>query len=127
MEIHSAVTALGALAQETRLAVFRLLVQAGPQGMAAGRIGETLDVPGATLSFHLKELTRAGLIASRQDKQFIYYTVDFGCMAELMTYLTQNCCQGMPKECLTVMETALGRCAPRPSRSTKSKTKRSRS
>jgi len=126
MEIRTAVTALGALAQETRLAIFRLLVEAGPDGVAAGSIGETLEVPGATLSFHLKELARAGLVSSRQERQFIYYAVDFGRMAELMTYLTQNCCQGMPRACLTVVETALGRCCP-PSKLKPKKLKQKRS
>jgi DNA-binding transcriptional ArsR family regulator len=121
MEIKTAVLALGALAQETRLTIFRLLVEAGPEGLAAGRIGETLKVPGATLSFHLKELARTGLVSSKQEKQFIYYAVDFERMADLMTYLTQNCCQGMPKECLTVVETALGRCCPPQSKSKKPK------
>src|SRR6266508_2873419 len=128
MEIKTAVMALAALAQETRLAVFRLLIEAGPEGLPAGRIGEVLEVPGATLSFHLKELARAGLVSSRQEKQFIYYAVDFERMAELMSFLTQNCCQGMPQACLTVVETALGRCCP-PSKSKprKLKLKRSRS
>ena len=121
MEIKTAVLALGALAQETRLTIFRLLVEAGTEGLAAGRIGETLKVPGATLSFHLKELARTGLVSSKQEKQFIYYAVDFERMADLMTYLTQNCCQGMPKECLTVVETALGRCCPPQSKSKKPK------
>ena len=116
-------TALAALAQETRLAVYRLLVEAGPEGVSAGRIGERLEVPGATLSFHLKELARARLISSRQERQFIYYSADFERMAELMTFLTQNCCQGMPEACLTVVETALGRCCPPQS---KSKPKRRR-
>ena len=62
------------------------------------------------MSFHLKELVRAGLVTARQDRQFIYYAVDFERMAELMTFLTQNCCQGMPEKCLTVVETALGSC-----------------
>ena len=110
MEIKTAATALAALAQETRLAIYRLLVEAGPDGVSAGRIAETLKVPGATLSFHLKELLRANLVSSRQDKQFIYYAADFERMAELMTFLTQNCCQGMPEKCLTLVETALGRC-----------------
>ena len=110
METKSAVTALAALAQETRLSVFRLLVEAGPEGMPAGAIGEKLEVPAATLSFHLKELSRAGLVTSRQESRFIYYMVDFAHMAALMTFLTQNCCKGMPQECLTVMETALGSC-----------------
>ena len=112
MKNADAVTALAALAQETRLAIFRLLVQAGPEGVPAGTIGETLDVPAATLSFHLKELSHAGLVASRQEGRFIYYSTDYGQMAALMTFLTQNCCQGMPQECLAVMESALGRCCP---------------
>jgi ArsR family transcriptional regulator len=124
MEIRSAVTALAALAQETRLSIFRLLIEAGPKGISAGRIGERLEVPAATLSFHLKELARAGLVSSRQERQFIYYAVDFERMAELMTFLTQNCCQGMPQECLTVVGTALGRCCPP---NLKPKPKRSRS
>jgi DNA-binding transcriptional ArsR family regulator len=121
MEITAAVTALAALAQETRLAIYRLLVEVGPDGVSAGQIGETLAVPGATLSFHLKELARAGLVSSRQERQFIYYAVDFERMAELMTFLTQNCCKGMPQKCLTIVETALGRCCP-----PESKPKRSR-
>jgi ArsR family transcriptional regulator, arsenate/arsenite/antimonite-responsive transcriptional repressor len=110
MEIKAAVTALAALAQETRLSIYRLLVEVGRDGESVGRIGETLKVPGATLSFHLKELARAGLVTTRPERQFIYYTVDFERMAELMTFLTQNCCQGMPEKCLTIVETALGRC-----------------
>jgi len=124
MELKEAVTALAALAQETRLSIFRLLVEAGPEGVSAGRIGETLKVPAATLSFHLKELAHAGLLSSRQERQFIYYAVDFDRMAELMTFLTQNCCQGMPEKCLTVVETALERCC---SPDLKTKDKRSRS
>jgi ArsR family transcriptional regulator len=123
MEIKSAVTALAALAQETRLSIFRLLVEAGPEGVSAGRIGDSLDVPAATLSFHLKELARAGLVSPRQERQFIYYAVDFEHMAELMAFLTQNCCQGMPEKCLTIVETALGRCCPP---KLKAKPKRSR-
>lgn len=117
MEIKDAVQALAALAQETRLSIFRVLVEAGPQGVAAGRLGEALGVPPATLSFHLKELSRAGLASARQEGRFIYYSTDYERMAELMGYLTQNCCRGMPQECLTVMETALGSCcAPRTKR-----------
>ena len=112
MEIDDAVTALSALAQKTRLSIFRLLVEAGPEGIPAGRIGEALDAAPATLSFHLKELSHAGLVSSRQDGRFIYYAADFERMAGLMTYLTQNCCEGMPEACLSVMETALTRCCP---------------
>lgn len=110
METKSAVTALAALAQETRLSVFRLLVEAGPGGMSVGSIGEKLGVAPATLSFHLKELSHAGLVVSRQESRFIYYMTDFAQMAALMTFLTQNCCKGMPQECLSVMETALESC-----------------
>jgi len=117
MENKDAVTALAALAQETRLSIFRLLVQAGPEGVPAGTIGEMLEVPPATLSFHLKELARANLVSSRQEGRFIYYSTDYDQMAALMTFLTQNCCQGMPQECLSIMETALGTCcAPQPKR-----------
>jgi ArsR family transcriptional regulator, arsenate/arsenite/antimonite-responsive transcriptional repressor len=126
MEIIEAVGALAALAQETRLGIFRLLIEAGPEGLSVGRIGEKLKVPGATLSFHLKELARAGLITARHEKQFFYYAVDFARMAALMTFLTQNCCQGMPERCLSIVETALGRCSPPSSTKAKRpKTKRS--
>ena len=115
--------ALAALAQETRLSVFRLLVEAGPQGVAAGALGETLQVPAATLSFHLKELSHAGLVTSRQEGRFVYYAASYEHMAALMGFLTQNCCRGMPQKCLAVLETALGSCcAP-----VQSKRKRSRS
>jgi ArsR family transcriptional regulator len=124
MEIPVAVTALAALAQETRLSIFRLLVQVGPDGIAAGRIADALEVPAATLSFHLKELTRAGLVSSRQDKQFIYYAADFERMAELMGFLTENCCQGMPQKCLSVVQTALGSCCPPKLKSTRQKRSR---
>jgi DNA-binding transcriptional ArsR family regulator len=122
MELNTAVTALAALAQEKRLSIFLALVEAGPEGLAAGRIGELLDIPPATLSFHLKELARAGLLSARQDGRFIYYAADFERMAALMSYLTRNCCRGMPEECLTVMGTALTRCAPsEPKRKSRSK------
>jgi ArsR family transcriptional regulator, arsenate/arsenite/antimonite-responsive transcriptional repressor len=110
METKHAVSALSALAQETRLSIFRLLVEAGPEGLPAGTIAEKLKVAAATLSFHLKELSHAQLIAARQEGRFIYYSADFEQMAALMSFLTNNCCKGMPQECLTVVETALGRC-----------------
>ena len=126
MEMKAAVSTLAALAQETRLSIFRLLVEAGRDGETVGRIGESVKVSGATLSFHLKDLARAGLVTSRQERQFIYYTVNFERMAELMTFLTQNCCHGMPQACLNIVETALGSCCP-PSQSKPLKKKRSRS
>jgi ArsR family transcriptional regulator, arsenate/arsenite/antimonite-responsive transcriptional repressor len=117
MKIKEAVAALSALAQETRLATYRLLIEAGPEGVAAGDIAGALSVAPPALSFHLKELTHAQLVSARQEGRFIYYAADFEQMAALMTFLTQNCCRGMPQECLTVMETALGECcAPTPKR-----------
>ena len=94
METMEAVGALGALAQGSRLSIFRLLVQAGAEGMAAGSIGEKLDLPPATLSFHLAGLTRAGLAKSRQDGRFVIYSADFDRMNALVGYLTENCCGG---------------------------------
>ena len=89
-----AIDALSALAQETRLQVYRLLVEAGPDGLPAGRIGEALGLPPATLSFHLAHLTRAGLAQSRQDGRFVIYSADFQNMNALVGYLTENCCGG---------------------------------
>ena len=94
MKPAEAVRALGALAQGTRLAVFRLLVKAGPAGLAAGKIGDALDVAPATLSFHLKELAQADLVEARQENRFIYYSADFERMNDLLSFLTQNCCEG---------------------------------
>ncbi len=94
METTQAIEALAALAQETRLNIFRLLVQAGPEGMAAGSIGEKLDLPPATLSFHLAGLARAGVAKSRQEGRFVIYSADFGTMNALLAYLTENCCGG---------------------------------
>lgn len=99
MEIKSAVEALGALAQETRLAVFRLLVQAGPNGLRAGEIAHRVAVPPATLSFHLKELARAGLITARRESRQIFYAADFAGMRDLLAFLTEDCCGGHPEVC----------------------------
>jgi ArsR family transcriptional regulator len=94
MKIDTAVTRLAALAQASRLALFRLLVQKGPEGLAAGDIAERLGVAPNTLSFHLKELSNAGLLKSRQEGRFIYYAPDFKAMNGLLDYLTENCCVG---------------------------------
>jgi ArsR family transcriptional regulator, arsenate/arsenite/antimonite-responsive transcriptional repressor len=94
MEMNQAVEALSALAQETRLNVFRLLVEAGPEGLPAGRIGQELDLPPATLSFHLAHLARAGLARSRQEGRFVIYSADFQSTNALVGYLTENCCGG---------------------------------
>ena len=94
MNADAAIDALGALAQEHRLALFRLLVQAGPDGMAAGALAEALDVPNSSLSFHLAHLTRAGLIAQRRAGRSLIYSADYGAMNRLVGYLMENCCGG---------------------------------
>lgn len=94
METTQAVDALAALAQTSRLEIYRLLVQAGQEGMPAGSIGEALDLPPATLSFHLAHLVRTGLAASRQDGRFVIYRADYQNMNALVGFLTKNCCGG---------------------------------
>ncbi|MFZ5843641.1 MAG: ArsR/SmtB family transcription factor [Pseudomonadota bacterium] len=90
------VTRLAALAHGTRLSLFRLLVVAGPDGLTVGRIAEQLPIPAATLSFHLKELSQAGLISGRPQGRFIHYAVNVAAMNELIGFLTENCCGGEP-------------------------------
>ena len=94
MKTPEAIKALAALSQETRLAIYRLLVQQGPEGLAVGAIAERIDVAGATLSFHLKGMAHAGLVTTRQEGRFIFYSANYAVMNSLMGYLTENCCQG---------------------------------
>jgi ArsR family transcriptional regulator len=94
MKSPDALKALAALAQPTRLDIHRLLVQRGPAGLAASAIAEKLDLPNATLSFHIKELSRAGLVSARQDGRFIYYSANYPAMDALVGFLTENCCGG---------------------------------
>jgi ArsR family transcriptional regulator, arsenate/arsenite/antimonite-responsive transcriptional repressor len=94
MDETAAVTALDALAQPSRLAVFRLLVQAGPQGLPAGEIADTLGVPANTLSFHLAQLGHAGLVRSHRNGRSIIYAAGYARMQELLDFLMENCCQG---------------------------------
>ncbi|MFA6038089.1 MAG: metalloregulator ArsR/SmtB family transcription factor [Legionellales bacterium] len=94
METITAITALAALAQESRLNIFRLLVQAGSAGISVGEIKEMTGIPGSSLSFHLKELSHAGLIHARQESRFIYYKADYAVMNALLAFLTENCCGG---------------------------------
>lgn len=94
MKSAQVVTALAALAQPTRLAIYRLLVVQGEAGMAAGRVAEKLAVSPATLSFHFKTLAHAGLIASRQEGRFVFYAANFVTMNRMLAYLTENCCSG---------------------------------
>jgi|SRR6516162_4631268 ArsR family transcriptional regulator len=94
MKSAQAVRALGALAQDTRLAIYRMLVQQGPEGLAAGAIAARLDLPAPTLSFHLKELANAALIEPRQQGRFVYYSTNYKQMNGLLDFLSENCCQG---------------------------------
>lgn len=99
MELDNAVKALSALGEPSRLAIFRLLVEAGPDGLHVGAIAEHLTVAAGTLSFHLKTLNHAGLIKANKDRQFIRYSANFTSMNELVAYLTDNCCGGHPERC----------------------------
>ncbi|HET7202272.1 MAG TPA: metalloregulator ArsR/SmtB family transcription factor [Steroidobacteraceae bacterium] len=92
MKNQDVVGALAALAQESRLSVYRLLVRRGPDGLVVGEIGEKLGIPGPTLSFHLKELAQAGLVTARKESRFVYYAANFERMNALLAYLTENCC-----------------------------------
>ncbi len=96
METKNVISVLAALAQESRLGVFRLLVRIGPEGLAASKIAEQLAIPSSSLSFHLKELTHAGLVIPRQDGRFIIYAVNFETMNDVMAFLTDSCCGGNP-------------------------------
>jgi len=107
MDEKRAITALGALAQETRLALFRLLVTAGPAGMRAGVIAERLGVQPSSLSFHLAQLLHAGLITQRRLSRQLIYSAEYGTMNALLAYLTENCC-GRDAVCAPVCDLAVG-------------------
>ena len=94
METSQVIDALAALAQSSRLAIYRLLVERGPEGLPAGAIAEKLDLPAATLSFHLAHLARASLVQGRQDGRFVIYSANFQSMNALVGFLTDNCCGG---------------------------------
>jgi ArsR family transcriptional regulator len=99
MNSKRAIAALSALAQETRLAIFRLLVERGPGGSAAGEIAGKLGLPASSLSFHLAQLSHAGLIVQRRQSRSLIYSVDFAAMNTLMGFLTENCCEGNAALC----------------------------
>lgn len=106
METSDVIRSLAALAQESRLEVFRLLVEAGPGGLPAGRIGDSLGLPSATLSFHLSQLRQAGLVGFQRRGRSLIYAVEFAAMNELIAFLTLNCCRGDAAAC------GLAPCAP---------------
>ncbi len=103
---------LGALSQETRLGVFRLLVRGGHKGMAAGEIARTFEIPHNTLSTHLAVLSNAGLLQSRRESRSIIYSVDFDGTRKLLTFLMQDCCQGQPDLCAPVLDSLMAGCIP---------------
>lgn len=98
MDAPDVIRALGALAQEHRLAAFRLLVQAGAAGVPAGVLADGIGVPPSSMSFHLAQLAHAGLVTQRREGRSIIYAADYGAMNGLMAYLTENCCGGLPCE-----------------------------
>ena len=110
MEVNQAVKALGALAQESRLRVFRLLVRAGLEGLAAGDIAQQLAVPANTMSTHLAVLSRAGLIVSRKEGRSVIYAVDLEGTRKLLSFLVEDCCRGKPEICGPLIASALARC-----------------
>lgn len=114
MEINAAIKRLSALAQESRLAVFRLLVKAGPAGVPAGEIARALEITPNTLSAQLTILANAGLVASRRDGRSIIYAAGYDSMSELLVYLLEDCCQGRPEVCapLAAIAGQAARCAP---------------
>ncbi len=99
MKTKDAVRRLSALAQESRLEVFRMLVRKGPDGLAAGELSDKLGLPPATMSFHLKELTQAGLITSRRESRSIIYSADYAQMKKLIDFLLENCCADNGGKC----------------------------
>jgi DNA-binding transcriptional ArsR family regulator len=106
MEVSAATRRLSALAQDSRLIVFRLLVRAGPEGIAAGEIARSLDITPNTLSAQLNLLSNAGLISCRRDGRSIIYAADYQAMGQLLVYLTEDCCQGRPEVCVPLAEVA---------------------
>ena len=108
MKTAQAVRALAALAQDTRLAIYRLLVQQGREGLSVGTVAQRLDLAAPTLSFHLKELANAGMVQSRQDGRFVFYSANYDQMNGLLGYLTENCCGGNP--CTPIRATAANSC-----------------
>jgi ArsR family transcriptional regulator, arsenate/arsenite/antimonite-responsive transcriptional repressor len=99
MKTPDVIEALGALAHEHRLAIYRLLVQRGPEGLSAGSIGQRIGLLPSSLTFHLQNLQRAGLIAQRRESRQLFYSVDFSVMNGLVGYLTENCCGNSGSEC----------------------------
>jgi ArsR family transcriptional regulator, arsenate/arsenite/antimonite-responsive transcriptional repressor len=125
MTKSTVIGALGALAQATRLDIFRLLVQRGPEGMPAGEIGARLGQPSPTMSFHLNQLRFAGLVTSRRESRSIIYSANFKTMTDLLGYLAENCCGGRPELCDPAVTAACGtECASPQATTTKKRNQR---
>jgi ArsR family transcriptional regulator len=125
MKKANVIAALGAIAQETRLDIFRMLVQKGPEGLPAGEIGARLGQPSPTMSFHLNQLRFAGLVKSRRESRSIIYCANFKAMTDLVGYLTENCCGGRPELCSPAATAECGsECAPQPTTVTTKKSRR---
>ncbi len=112
MDEKQIVAALAALAQEHRLRIFRLLVAEGPSGMPAGEIADRIGIGATNMSFHLKELDRAGLLRATRQGRFIRYAIHVDGMRELLTYLTEQCCQGRPELCGDIFRCSANACGP---------------
>jgi ArsR family transcriptional regulator, arsenate/arsenite/antimonite-responsive transcriptional repressor len=110
MEIRQAVKALGALAQESRLKVFRLLIRSGPEGLPAGDIAQQLTVPANTMSTHLAVLSHAGLVVSRKEGRSVIYAVDLEGTRKLLSFLVEDCCRGKAEICRPLIASTLARC-----------------
>jgi DNA-binding transcriptional ArsR family regulator len=110
MDMTTATGALGALAQETRLAAFRLIAAAGPKGLSAGEVARALGVPHNTMSAHLAVLSRARLVTAQRDGRSVIYAVDLGGVRALLAYLLQECCGGQPALCAPLLDTMLAPC-----------------
>lgn len=110
MEMESAIQALSALAQDSRLRVFRLLVRQGPDGMAAGDIARELDLPASTLSTHLSVLANAGLVTATRHSRSIVYAVEVAAMRNLLGFLVEDCCQGRPEVCTPLLDSVVAGC-----------------
>ncbi|MFK0162845.1 ArsR/SmtB family transcription factor [Rhizobium sp. NPDC090279] len=106
MDERQALTSFGALSQESRLQIVRMLVVAGPDGMAAGTIAERLEVSPSNVSFHLKELDRAGLVSQQRESRSIVYTANYDALGDLVRFLMEDCCAGHPQVCTPAVQVA---------------------
>jgi DNA-binding transcriptional ArsR family regulator len=116
MDEQQALATFGALSQETRLRVVRLLVKAGAEGMAAGQIAEAVGVSASNISFHLKELERAGIVAARREARSILYAADFAALSGLVRFLMEDCCGGRPEICAPILADFPTCCPPKETR-----------